>query len=83
MSTFPNRQTFRNTVHDFYSQSETDAGDFPDEKQREPLDRLNLDHWGELNQKYYLHNFNRGFNGSVRAIKQIVKEVRQENTTDE
>jgi hypothetical protein len=37
-----------------------------------------------LNQKYYLHNFNRGFNGSTRAIKQIVKEVRQwKNTTDE
>ena len=81
-----NRQTFRNTVYNFYlaNQEMLDAGDFPDEKQRELLDRLNLDHWGELNQKYYLHKFNRGFNGSVRAIKQIVKEVRQwKNTKDE
>jgi len=83
---FLNRQTFRNTVYDFYlqNQEELDAERFPEEKQRELLQRLDLDHWGQLNDKYYLHNFNRGFNGSIRAIKQIVKEVRQwKNTTDE
>ena len=81
-----NRQTFRNTVYDFYlqNQADLDADQFPEEKQQELLRRLDLDHWGQLNDKYYLHNFNRGFNGSIRAIKQIVKEVRQwKNTTDE
>lgn len=83
---FLNRQTFRNTVYDFYlqNQADLDADQFPEEKQQELLRRLDLDHWGQLNEKYYLHNFNRGFNGSIRAIKQIVKEVRQwKNTTDE
>jgi len=81
-----NRQTFRNTIYDFYLQNQAmiDADEFPKEKEQELLTRLDLDDWRQLNQKYYLHNFNRGFNGSTRAIKQIVKEVRQwKNTTDE
>lgn len=81
-----NRQTFRNTVYDFYLNNKEmlDADKFPPEKQQELLDRLDLDDWGQLNKKYYLHKFNRGFNGTVKAIKQIVKEVPQwMNTTDE
>ncbi len=81
-----NRQTFRNTVYDFYQKNkeQLDEGTLTDEMTQELLDRLGLKGWHELNRKYYLHNFNRGFNGSVRAIKQIVKEVRQwKKTTDE
>ena len=81
-----NRQTFRNTVYDFYhkNKEQLDEGTLTAEMTQELLDRLGLKGWHELNSKYYLHNFNRGFNGSVRAIKQIVKEVRQwKNTTDE
>lgn len=81
-----NRQTFRNTVYDFYQKNkeQLDRDEFPEEKQQELLSRLNLKGWHELNDKYYLHKFNRGFNGTARAIKQIVKEVRQwKNTTDE
>jgi hypothetical protein len=48
---------------------------FRKRREQELLTRLDLDDWRQLNQKYYLHNFNRGFNGSTRAIKQIVKEV--------
>ena len=81
-----NRQTFRNTVYDFYQQNQEliDADQFPAEKDRELLDRLGLRHWGELNDKYYLHKFNRGFRGTAKAIRQIVKEARNwKNTTDE
>ncbi len=81
-----NRQTFRNTVYDFYhkNKEQLDEGTLTAEMTQELLDRLGLKGWHELNRKYYLHNFNRGFNGSVRAIKQIVKEVRQwKKTTDE
>ena len=80
-----NRQTFRNTVYDFYlkNQAALDQGDFPEDKQQELLKRLDLRHWGELNKKYHLHKFNRGFNGSVGAIKQIVKEIKVwKNTTN-
>ncbi|OUW82340.1 MAG: hypothetical protein CBD74_07185 [Saprospirales bacterium TMED214] len=80
-----NRQTFRNTVYDFYlkNQAALDQGDFPEEKQQELLRRLDLRDWGELNKKYHLHKFNRGFNGSVGAIKQIVKEIKEwKNTTN-
>ncbi|MDB4749408.1 DUF1588 domain-containing protein [Rubripirellula sp.] len=80
-----NRQTFRNTVYDFYlkNQAALDQGDFPEEKQQELLRRLDLRGWGELNKKYHLHKFNRGFNGSVGAIKQIVKEIKEwKNTTN-
>jgi hypothetical protein len=71
-----NRATFRNTVYDFYkkNQQQLDQGEFPEVKQKELLQRLNLKGWHELNVKYNLHNFNKGFNGSVAAIKQIVQE---------
>ena len=81
-----NRQTFRNTIYDFYQRNkqQLDDGEFPEEKQQALLRRLDLKGWHELNKKYYLHKFNRGFNGSVAAIKQIVKEVRSwKNTKDE
>ena len=71
-----NRATFRNTIYDFYkkNQQQLDAGEFPEAKQKELLQRLNLKGWHELNVKYNLHNFNKGFDGSVAAIKQIVEE---------
>ncbi len=71
-----NRATFRNTVYDFYRkyQKELDAGEYPEARQRELLQRLNLKGWDELNVRYNLHAFNRGFDGSVAAIKQIVAE---------
>ncbi len=80
-----NRQTFRNTVYDFYHQhkEQLDEGTLTDDMTRELLERLDLKGWHELNSRYHLHNFNRGFNGSVRAIKQIVKEVRQWKNTDD
>lgn len=81
-----NRATFRNTVYDFYKQNQEqlDAGEFPEAKQKELLERLNLKGWHELNVKYNLHNFNKGFDGSVAAIKQIVKEQYSwMNTKDE
>lgn len=80
-----NRQTFRNTVYDFYHKhrKQLDEGTLTEEMTRELLERLDLTGWHELNTKYHLHNFNRGFNGSVRAIKQIVKEVRQWKNTDD
>lgn len=71
-----NRATFRNTVYDFYkkNQQQLDAGEYPEAMQKELLQRLNLKGWHELNVKYNLHNFNKGFDGSVAAIKQIAKE---------
>jgi hypothetical protein len=71
-----NRATFRNTVYDFYkkNQQQLDAGEFSEAKQKELLQRLDLKGWHELNVKYNLHNFNKGFDGSVAAIKQIVDE---------
>ncbi len=71
-----NRATFRNTVYDFYkkNQEQLDAGQYPEAMQKELLQRLKLKGWHELNDKYNLHNFNKGFNGSVAAIKQIVNE---------
>lgn len=79
------RQTFRNTVYDFYRQNEEeiDAEKISEAKTRELLDRLDLRGWNELNRKYNLHNFNKGFNGSARAIKQIVKECRQWKKTED
>ncbi|MDG2128267.1 MAG: DUF1588 domain-containing protein [Fuerstiella sp.] len=79
------RQTFRNTLYDFYQKNkdELDAGKLSEAKTLELLDRLDLRSWDELNRKYNLHNFNKGFNGSVRAIKQIVKECRQWKNTEE
>lgn len=81
-----NRATFRNTVYDFYrqNQQQLDAGEYPESKQQELLRRLNLRGWHELNRKYNLHNFNKGFNGSLAAIKQIVQEQYSwMNTKDE
>jgi hypothetical protein len=81
-----NRATFRNTVYDFYKQNhqQLDAGEYPEAKQKELLQRLNLKGWHELNVKYNLHNFNKGFNGSIAAIKQIVEEQYSwMNTKDE
>ena len=53
-------------------------------KQKELLRRLGLKGWDELNKKYNLHKFNKGFNGSIEAIKQIVKEQYDwMNTKDE
>lgn len=71
-----NRATFRNTIYDFYkkNQQQLDAGKFPEAKKLQLLKRLNLKGWHELNKKYNLHKFNKGFNGSIQAIKQIVKE---------
>jgi hypothetical protein len=72
-----NRQTFRNTVYDFYEQNKQliDKGQLPEEKSRELLKRLGLKDWKELNKKYYLHGFDRGFNGSPEAIKKMGKEI--------
>ncbi len=81
-----NRQTFRNTVFDFHRKYEDklDAGILTSDMTTELLERLDLNGWHELNRKYNLHKFNRGFNGSIRAIKQIVKECYQwKNTKDE
>ena len=81
-----NRATFRNTVYDFYKQNQEqlDAGEYPEAKQKELLQRLNLKGWHELNVKYNLHNFNKGFNGSLAAIRQIVEEQYSwMNTKDE
>lgn len=81
-----NRATFRNTVYDFYrkNQQQLDAGEYPEARQKELLQRLNLKGWHELNEKYNLHNFNKGFDGSVAAIKQIVEEQYSwMNTKDE
>jgi len=72
-----NRQTFRNTVFDFYEQNKEmiDKGQLPDEKSKELLKRLGLKNWKELNKKYYLHGFDRGFDGSPAAIKKMGKEI--------
>ena len=81
-----NRQTFRNTVYDFWRQHEEqiEQDQMSEEMTRDLLARLDLRNWGELNRRYNLHNFNKGFNGSARAIRQIVKECRQwKNTEDE
>ena len=74
-----NRQTFRNTVYDFYKQHqrELDAGEFSEARQQELLARLGLAGWHELNEKYHLHKFNRAFDGSLEAVKKIVKECRE------
>ena len=72
-----NRQTFRNTVYTFYEQNKEmiDKGQLTKEKSQELLKRLDLKDWKELNTKYYLHPFDRGFNGSATAIKNMGKEI--------
>ena len=72
-----NRQTFRNTVFAFYEQNKEmiDKGQLPEEKSKELLKSLGLKDWKELNKKYYLHGFDRGFNGSPEAIKKMGEEI--------
>ncbi|MFM2221964.1 MAG: hypothetical protein RLZZ78_221 [Armatimonadota bacterium] len=75
-----NRQTFRNTVYVFYEQNKEmiDKGQLPEEKSKELLTSLGLKSWKELNKKYFLHPFDRGFDGSARAIKAMGKEIPSE-----
>ena len=81
-----NRQTFRNTIYAFYLEhkEQLDQDELSKEMESDLLARLDLAGWHEVNKKYHLHKFNRGFNGTAAAIRQIVKEVREwKNTTDE
>jgi hypothetical protein len=73
-----NRQTFRNTVFDFYERNKSliDSGKITEGKSKELLKSLGLKNWGELNVKYYLHEFDRGFSGSAGEIKDMAKAVR-------
>ena len=79
-----NRQTFRNTVYDFYEQNKEliDKGQLTEDKSKELLKRLGLKNWKELNKKYYLHGFDRGFNGSPEVIKKMGKEIPTEGRID-
>ena len=72
-----NRQTFRNTVYAFYEQNKEmiDKGQLSEEKSKELLKSLGLKNWKELNTKYYLHAFDRGFDGSPGAIKHMGTEI--------
>ncbi len=71
-----NRQTFRNTVYDFYlrNKASIDRAEMTEEKTQELLKSLRLKNWQELNVKYNLHNFNKGFDGSSDAIKEIARQ---------
>lgn len=73
-----NRQTFRNTVFDFYERNKSliDSGNISDDKSKELLNSLGLKNWGELNVKYYLHGFDRGFRGSADEIRTMANAVR-------
>lgn len=73
-----NRQTFRNTVFDFYERNKPliDSGIISEDKTKELLKALGLKSWGELNVKYYLHGFDRGFRGSAGEIKKMANAVR-------
>lgn len=81
-----NRQTFRNTVFDFYERNKSiiDGGQLPEDKSKELLKSLGLKSWKELNVKYNVHGFDRGFNGSSQQIKDMAKTVRndQKKSTD-
>lgn len=72
-----NRQTFRNTVYAFYERNKSliDSGNITEEKSKELLKSLGLKTWGELNLKYYLHGFDRGFSGSAGEIKDMANAV--------
>jgi mono/diheme cytochrome c family protein len=72
-----NRQTFRNNVYDFYQRNKPliDSGKITGGKTRELLESLGLKNWGELNLKYYLHGFDRGFSGSAGEIKDMANAV--------
>jgi len=73
-----NRQTFRNTVFDFYEQNKSliDNKNIPEKKAKELLKSLGLKNWKELNLKYYLHEFDRNFRGSAEEIKNMANAVR-------
>ena len=73
-----NRQTFRNTVFDFYEQNKSliDNKNIPEKKAKELLKSLGLKNWKELNLKYYLHEFDRNFSGSAGEIKNMANAVR-------
>jgi len=73
-----NRQTFRNTVFDFYEQNKSliDNKNIPEKKAKELLKSLGLKNWKELNLKYYLHEFDRNFSGSAEEIKNMANAVR-------
>jgi hypothetical protein len=71
-----NRQTFRNTVYDFYLRNKVliDSAEMSEEKTQELLKSLGLKNWKELNVRFNLHNFNKGFDGSSDAIKEIARQ---------
>lgn len=72
-----NRQTFRNTVYAFYQRNKPliNSGNITEEKSKELLKSVGLKNWAELNVKYFLHPFHRGFSGSAEDIKNMAKEV--------
>ena len=82
-----NRQTFRNTIFDFYERNKSliDSGNVPEQKSKELLQSLRLKNWGELNLKYNVHGFDRGFSGSAKEIKTMAIAVRgdQRKSTNE
>ncbi len=76
------RQTLRNTIFDFYQRnralvdkSEENDNKLPEEKTQEILKTLGLKDWKELNEKYYLHEFDRGFSGSPSQIREMATTV--------
>ena len=73
-----NRQTFRNTIFDFYERNKAlvDKGQIPEEKAKELLKTLGLKDWKELNKKYNVHGFDRGFSGRPDEIKNMANSVR-------
>jgi hypothetical protein len=77
-----NRQTFRNNVYDFYERNKSliDSGKITEGKSKELLKSLGLKNWSELNVKYYLHEFDRGFSGSAGEIKDMAKAVRTDQS---
>ena len=77
-----NRQTFRNNIYDFYqrNKSRIDSGKITEGKSKELLKSLGLKNWSELNVKYYLHEFDRGFSGSAGEIKDMAKAVRTDQS---
>lgn len=77
-----NRQTFRNTIFDFHQRNkalvdkaEKDGNDLPEENTKELLKILGLKDWKELNVKYFLHEFDRGFSGPPSQIREMANTV--------
>jgi Protein of unknown function (DUF1588)/Protein of unknown function (DUF1592)/Protein of unknown function (DUF1585)/Planctomycete cytochrome C len=77
-----NRQTFRNTIFDFYERNKAivDKGQLPEEKTKELLKTLGLKDWKELNKKYNVHGFDRGFSGRSDEIKNMANSVRKDQS---